>query len=62
MGPNEIALDMPTTTSRIPKLDTLYQMDHNTLMFIENGGMRKPIPNQIQRLFKPLSYGCGGDH
>ena len=41
-------------------------MDHNTLMFIAQGGMGKPMPNQGPKFFKPVApgpcYGCGGDH
>ena len=48
-----------------------YQMDHNTLWFIANGGvMRGAKPQGYrhdgQRPYKPLSTGpcfeCGGDH
>ena len=41
-------------------------MDHNTLMFIANGGLGKPMPSPNQKLLKPTTpgpcYGCGGDH
>ena len=49
-----------------PETEASYQMDHNTLMFIANQGMGRPMPNPNQRLFKPADpgpcYGCGGDH
>ena len=57
---------IPATASSSQEMETSYQMDHNTLMFIAQGGMGKPMPNQGPKLFKPVAlgpcYGCGGDH
>ena len=57
---------LPATTSSSQEIDTSYQMDHNTLMFIAQGGMSKSMPNEGQKLFKPAApspcYGCGNDH
>ena len=57
---------IPTIASSSQEMETSYQMDHNTLMFIAQGGMGKPVPNQGPKLFKPAApgpcYGCGGDH
>ena len=49
--------------SSYQEVETLYQMDHNTLMCIAQVGMNKPMPSQGQRLFKLVvlgpCYGCG---
>ena len=57
---------LPSTASSSQELEASYQMDHNTLMFIAQGGMGKPMSNQGPKLFKPAApgpcYRCGGDH
>ena len=54
------------TASSSQDIETSYQMDHNTLMFIAQGGMSRPMANPRQKLFKLVAprpcYGCGGDH
>lgn len=56
---------MPSSASILPKMETSYQMDHKMLMFIENGGMGRPLPTPNPQ-FKPATIGpcyeCGGDH
>ena len=67
---SERNLDMFSTllaiASSSQEIEALYQMDHNILMFIAQGEMNKPMPNPIQKLFKPVVprpwYGYGGDH
>ena len=43
---------IPATTSSNQELEASYQMDHNTLMFIAQGGMGKPMPNQGPKLLR----------
>ena len=52
------------TMPMMPDIETSYQMDHKTLMFIANGGATQPVQATNQR-FKPAivsCYDCGGDH
>ena len=59
-------MQMVQDPSYAPEMEASYQMDHNTLMFIANNGMGRPLPPENQRLFKPTDpgpcYQCGGDH
>ena len=62
---NTQTFPMPSL-SHLSEVETSYQMDQNTLMFIANGGIGRPMANQNQRLYKPSvvgpCYECGGDH
>ena len=65
--PSKMFSTLPATASSSHQdIETSYQMDHNTLTFIAQGGLNKPMPNSRQKLFKPAilrpCYGCGGDH
>ena len=42
----ETDTSIPATASSSKELETSYQMDHNTLMFIAQGDMGKPMPIQ----------------
>ena len=64
--PSDVFSTLPASTSSSEEIEASYQMDHNTLMFIAQGGMSKPMPNPRQKLFKHTAlepcYGCGRDH
>ena len=41
----EIVSTIPTAISSSQEVEALFQMDHNTLMFVAQGGMNKPMPS-----------------
>ena len=43
--PSKMLSKLLAIASSSQDIETSYQMDHNTLMFIAQGGMSKPMPN-----------------
>lgn len=67
LGLFEISQMAPSSSYQTPVMEQSFQMDHNTLWFIANGGMgQRPQQPPALRQFKPASqgpfYDCGGDH
>ena len=52
--PQDMYTSLLATTSSSKDIETSYQMDHSTLMFIAQGGMGKSMPNQGPKLLSQL--------